>query len=631
VSTTPAAPAANQTRAALALYLVVFFCGAILMGIEIAGAKILAPGFGTSTFVWGSIIGLFMGALATGYYVGGMFADKNPNFGWLAGIVSVSGVLTLLIPRFGPSFCESIARMDVGPVMGPLIASFAIFFLPSVLLGMVSPFAVKLNASSLSGLGSVAGKLYALSTFGSIVGTLATTFVLVPLFPLSTVMQGLGLSLLIVALVGFVLFKSSQGGLDGASRGNASVLAFFTILFTMVWAVLPVEPFIYPGQRLMRYSDSPYHEILITEDVIETDRRPDNSPLGSDAGYILPTRVWSQDNRYYEVRRWMKFNENIESGIYPFRDEHKNAVNYTDLLHLPVMWVNNPLPKKILIVGGGGGVLPTQYKNWYPGCQCDVAEIDEKVARLAIEYFRVPADQKKNVILDIRDSQRKPEEGDDIRFIIGDGRQIVRRMPDNHYDIIFLDAYSSGGQIPFHLMTWQFLNECKAKLNERGVLVTNIISGVKNVNADHKVKPAALFLAEYKTLISSRRDVTGVESDDATPLYKPEQLYVFPKVYQSRPMVGNALEEYRNVIVIATKDGQRKSTEELEHLIGTLTSGDKPVVRPPEMLWHVQKMIKNPSADELPTTPLSDNYAPVDTMYRPVKRDESSRSLYIAY
>lgn len=96
-------------------------------------------------------------------------------------------------------------------------------------------------------------------------------------------------------------------------------------------------------------------------------------------------------------------------------------------------------------------------------------------------------------------------------------------------------------------------------------------------------------------------------------------------------MLGNALEEYRNVIVIATKDGQRKSREELEHLIGTLTAGEKPTIRPPEMLWHVQKMISNPAPDELPTTPLSDNYAPVDTMYRPVKRDESSRSLYIAY
>jgi len=629
VSTAPvASQSVNPSRAALALYIVVFFCGAILMGIEIAGAKILAPGFGTSTFVWGSIIGLFMGALATGYYVGGMFADKNPSFGWLAGIVSVSGVLTWLIPRFGPSFCESIARMDVGPVIGPLMASFAIFFLPSVLLGMVSPFAVKLNASSLSGLGGVAGKLYALSTFGSIVGTLITTFVLVPTFALSTVMQGLGIALLLVALIGFVLFKSSQGAMDGASRGNASVLAFFTLFFTMFWAVVPVEPFIYPGQRLLRYSDSPYHEILITEDVIETDRRPDGSPLGSEAGYMLPTRVWSQENRYYEVRRWMKFNENIESGIYPFRDEHKNAVNYTDLLHLPVMWVKDPTPKKILIVGGGGGVLPTQYKNWYPGCQCDVAEIDEKVARLAIEYFRVPADQKKNVILDIRDSVRKPEDGDDIRFIIGDGRQIVRRMPDNHYDIIFLDAYSSGGQIPFHLMTWQFLNECKAKLNERGVLVTNIISGVKNLNK-HKVPPAALFLAEYKTLTSSQMQVTG--AGDEAPLYKPEQIYVFPKVYPSRPMTGNALEEYRNVIVIATKDKERKTREELEHLIGKLTAGDKPVVRPPEMLWHVQKQISNPSPDELPATPLSDNYAPVDTMYRPVKRDESSRSLYIAY
>ena len=75
----------------MALYIVVFVSGAVLMGVEIAGAKIMAPGFGTSQFVWGSIIGLFMGALAGGYYFGGMIADRNPSFSLLASIVSAAG------------------------------------------------------------------------------------------------------------------------------------------------------------------------------------------------------------------------------------------------------------------------------------------------------------------------------------------------------------------------------------------------------------------------------------------------------------------------------------------------------------------------------------------------------------
>ncbi|MGD0091123.1 MAG: fused MFS/spermidine synthase, partial [Planctomycetota bacterium] len=157
---TPITLAQAARRGAWALYLIVLVSGAVLMGVEIAGAKIMAPGFGTSIFVWGSIIGLFMAALASGYYLGGMLADRKPAFAFLAAIVSAAGVLTVLIPRFGPGMCESIARHDLGPVFGPLFAAAAVFFLPSFLMGMVSPYAVKLNATSLTALGGVAGRLY---------------------------------------------------------------------------------------------------------------------------------------------------------------------------------------------------------------------------------------------------------------------------------------------------------------------------------------------------------------------------------------------------------------------------------------------------------------------------------------
>jgi spermidine synthase len=122
------------------------------------------------------------------------------------------------------------------------------------------------------------------------------------------------------------------------------------------------------------------------------------------------------------------------------------------------------------VVGGGGGVVPTQYASWY-GCEVDVAEIDGAVERVARKYFQIPETPK-------------------IKFYIGDGRQTVRRFPDKTYDIIFLDAYTAGGQIPFHLMTWEFLNEVKSKLTDRGVLVTNIISGVANSANAHPPRPA---------------------------------------------------------------------------------------------------------------------------------------------
>jgi predicted membrane-bound spermidine synthase len=603
-----AAGVAGAHKAAWALYIIVLVSGAVLMGVEIAGARILAPGFGTSTYVWGSIIGLFMAALAAGYYLGGALADRKPSFGVLACIVCAAGILTCLIPRFGPTMCNYVALKDLGPVFGPLFAAGAIFFVPSFLMGMITPYAVKLHATSLAKLGGAAGRIYALSTFGSIVGTLGTTFVLIPAAGVSHVFQALGITLMVVAACGFLLFRMGSGGVTALDKGNAGVVALLALGFAEAWAVFPVDPHLYRGQRLLHYEDSAYHEILVTEDVFEEQK----------SGNILqPARVWNSDapelrnNGIVEVKRWLKFNENIESGIFPYRTEHKNAVNYTDLLHLPLIWINDPLPQKVLVVGGGGGVVPTQYADWYDS-EAQVAEIDAAVERVARAYFQVPQTPK------------IPP------FIIGDGRQTIKRLPEKSYDIIFLDAYSSGGQIPFHLLTWEFLAEVKSRLTDRGVLLTNIISGVKNVATTRAPRPADLFLAEYKTLTASRFDVTGDPNDDKSPLFK--QVYVFPKVWPRSPLVGEAFEEYRNVIVVATREDRPRTLEELESAIKKLTAEGKPVIKAPQMLWHVQHMYKGPDAAELASVPvLRDDYAPVDTMYRAVKRDEASRYLYVGW
>jgi predicted membrane-bound spermidine synthase len=589
------------SRAALALYIIVLVSGAVLMGVEIGGSKVLAPGFGTSTYVWGSIIGMFMAALATGYYLGGVLSDKKPSFTILAGIVTAAGVWTsIIIPRFGPDISEKIARSDLGPVAGPLLATFAIFYIPSFLMGMVSPYAVKLNASSLAALGGVAGRLYALSTFGSIVGTLLTTFVLIPVFFLSKVMMFLGLCLIVAAVVSLILFRSAAGAITEGDRTTIGVMALLALICGELWAVAPIEPYMYPGQRLMHYRDSAYHEILVTEDVIQVER---------EGGMLLPVKLWSSSNQQVrEVRRWLKFNENIESGIYPYRNEHWNAVNYTDLLHLPLMWVNDP--KKILVVGAGGGVIPTQYHNWY-GTQVDVCEIDPAVRDVAMKYFQVP-------------------ETPDIKFHIGDGRQTIKRLDDKSYDIIFLDAYSSGGQIPFHLLTWEFLENVKSKLTDRGILVTNIISGIRNVTKQD-VPPAALFLSEYKTLQASAATVKNNPALSNEPLFS--QLYVFPKVYEGRPLTGDNYEEYRNVILIATREKERRSMDQMSDEIKALTNPEQPKIKAQKMLWHVEHLYtQGPKKEELdaPSVPiLSDDYAPVDTMYRPVKRDESTRRLWL--
>jgi hypothetical protein len=444
--------------------------------------------------------------------------------------------------------------------------------------------------------GSVAGRLYALSTFGSIVGTLLTTFFLIPYMSVSNVLQLLGLILIVSAGLSLLIFRHATKTLTHEDRTGLSLMALFALFILEAWVVIPITHASTIDARLLHYEDSAYHEILVTESVIQ---KRDNDYV------LLPVHMWNYESGWpTDVRRWLKFNENTESGIYPYRAHYKNAVSYTDLLHLPMLWLHTPTPAKILVVGGGGGIIPMQYTQWY-NSESHIAEIDAAVARISQQWFNVPADEKK------------------IHFHIGDGRQTLRKMADKSFDLIVLDAYSSGGQIPFHLMTWEFMNEARSKLTDRGVLVTNIISGLKNLTKQD-IPPADLFLANYKTLNSSHYDVTHHDGDSKEPLFK--HIYVFPKVYTSQPLTGNNYEEYRNVILVATNESSRMSHETMIETARILLNKEKPLVQvDPEDFNHCISNLYQPDSIEIDKAQLlSDDYAPVDLMYRKVRQQETT-------
>ncbi len=593
-------PTLNVQAAATAarfLYVIVFVSGAILMGVEIAGSRILAPGFGSSIFVWGSLIGLFMSAMALGYYAGGMLADRRPSISVLATIVSLAGLYAfLMIPYIGPWMCNGIAMQITDRAMGPLVASALLFFIPSFLMAMVSPYAVKLNASSLAGLGGVAGRLYAISTLGSVVGTLLTTFVFIPFFHVSHTLLGLGLGLIVVAVVGLVGFKRAVGEFNRDDRNGTAFMILVALACLEIWMVFPVEPFVESGQSLLHYEESTYHDIAVTDEVVSMYEREE--------GLILPPVA---------VRRWLKFNENVESGIYPYRLTYSNAVHYTDLLHLPLIWVEKP--QRVLVIGGGGAIAPMQYCSQY-GSHVDILELDPQVRDVARTYFKV----------NVREEQ--------LRFHIGDARLNLRKM-EGPYDVIILDAYSSGGQIPFHLLTWEFLHEVRAKLAENGVLATNIISGVRNTSLRGE-RPADLLIAEVKTLSARKVDFESIGSpsqDDQARLF--DQVYVFPRVYKEENGEGSLRgreDVARNVICIATRETVRRSLEEIVDAAKRLTRGEKPRVKIDryEFVWNASNFYEaGPSKEELESVPiLRDNFAPVDTMYRPVKASEAQRLAY---
>ncbi|MGH2921667.1 MAG: fused MFS/spermidine synthase, partial [Gaiellaceae bacterium] len=167
-------------RSALGIGAAVFLSGAVLLGVELVASRVLAPFFGNSIFVWGALIGVVLAGLSAGYWIGGVLADRFPAAQLLAGVLVVGAGTILLLPVIDDPLLEAIVEWDPGPRWNPLVAAVVLFGLPSVILATATPIAVRLRAQSVTTIGATAGRLFALSTAGSIVGTFATAFFLIP-------------------------------------------------------------------------------------------------------------------------------------------------------------------------------------------------------------------------------------------------------------------------------------------------------------------------------------------------------------------------------------------------------------------------------------------------------------------
>lgn len=186
------------------LYAIVFINGAVLMGFEILGSRVLAPYFGNSIFVWGSLIGVFMAGMALGYFLGGWLGDRWPSRLVFAALLGSTGLYLLVFPYFGFSVAEWVADLDPGPRGGPFWACLLLYLIPSISLGAVSPYAFVLAVNDLRSAGRSVGSLYAVSTVGSIIGTLGTAFYLILWAGTRSSLQLLGA--LMVVTTSMVLF-----------------------------------------------------------------------------------------------------------------------------------------------------------------------------------------------------------------------------------------------------------------------------------------------------------------------------------------------------------------------------------------------------------------------------------------
>ncbi|MBI4526438.1 MAG: fused MFS/spermidine synthase [Deltaproteobacteria bacterium] len=401
----------------LLLNLIVFVSGAVLMALEIVGSRVLAPHFGNSIFVWGSLISVVLAALSIGYYWGGWLSERDPSFARLLVLLMVPGGMIFFLPFIYPPVNNWIASADFGNRLNPLIASTLYFLLPGVFLGTVSPYAIRLAATTLSTVGSTAGTLYALSTCGSIFGTLFTAFYLIPILGVRNIIHTLGITLVLMSVVLWPLARARA-----ATRAPA-VTAARTLSTLLIVAAISIigEPQAWAWTKTLLEKDSFYHRIRVEED---------------------------------REARYLYFDRTLQSAM---SLEDPTALRLIYSRYTSLGWVFKPDGQKVLIIGLGGGSIPKRYQKDFPSVEIDVAEIDPEVVQVARKYFAL-------------------KEGKNLRVHAQDGRQFLARTA-NRYDQILLDAYYTDA-IPFHLTTREFFQLAERKLTPNGILVANVIGAV---------------------------------------------------------------------------------------------------------------------------------------------------------
>ena len=182
-----------------------FVSGFCIMAIEMLGARIMSPYFGGSLSVWGSVLTVFMLALSCGYLIGGRLSEGQPELKTYAFFFIVAAVASLPIVFFADGIMRPIFMAIEDPRYGSLIASVFLFFMPTTILGMISPYSIRLLVEHEDHSGKIAGQLFFVSTFGSALGTLGTAFYFVLWFDVNEILLGTMMALMIVGVAIFTL------------------------------------------------------------------------------------------------------------------------------------------------------------------------------------------------------------------------------------------------------------------------------------------------------------------------------------------------------------------------------------------------------------------------------------------
>jgi spermidine synthase len=421
------APPPNLPLSTTLIYVVAFVTGAIVMSFEMLGSRYLNPYFGSGIYTWAALISTVLAALTLGYFLGGWLADRTASAAVLGTTVLVASLYFLALPTFSDSLLEFLLA-DIDDVRtGSLVASLAILLFPVTLLGMYSPFAIRLMLHSAERSGTVSGTVYGVSTAGSIVGTLGTTFLLIPLIGTKAITYSLGLAGLLCGAVLMVLTRI------GTSRAAMLLLAGLVAISAA------------PAARAQKLFDEGVRADML--------KRPDGRVAHVESEYndIYVTKRRAELTMSFQLKGW-DYTESVTDLV----DPDALVLRYSQVMTVATVYPGEL--KKVLMLGLGAGSISTYLGRFMPDVSIDVVEIDRRVIDVAKQYFG------------LRETER-------VRYLDGDGRVFLNRNK-GLYDLILLDAYR-GGFVPFHLLTKEFYALLKERLTPGGAIASNVHDGTK--------------------------------------------------------------------------------------------------------------------------------------------------------
>jgi len=400
----------------------VFVVGTGSLGAEIAAVRLLAPYFGASTIVWANTIGVVLVALSVGYWLGGRLADRHPNMRALCLTALLAALMLAAVPFAADPLLdvavEALDEISAGAFVGSLLAVLVLVAVPVLLLGTVSPWAIRLGIESVEEAGTVAGRLYALSTAGSLLGTLLSALVLIPLVGTRRTFLIFALAIAVVAVL----------GLRPVRRWALAPAAIAALIALPVGTLKASTEH---GGRVIHEAETEYQYARVIEypdgeralELNEGQTQHSVCEAECDAGPRGPRNPSS-----------------VLTGGY--WDGH-----LVDHLAAP----RRPL-RRVAILGNAAGTTSRAYEEFFPSTRVDGVEIDSELSDIGRRYF----------------DMNNPR----LHLHHEDARPFLRRI-DARYDVISVDTYRQP-YIPFYLTTVEFFETVRDKLTRGGVLIVNV-------------------------------------------------------------------------------------------------------------------------------------------------------------